>query len=127
MESNRARIFRKSEKKAIELVSAILSAREVHENKGVFDWLRGDKDRKLRVDAYFPNEKLVLEYNGVQHDKPNKLMDRRPGRAEQRKRYTELRRRLIPQHGLKLLEINYDESLTHEHIRERLMEIGFKV
>lgn len=126
MQNNRAKIFRKNEQKAVELVTEILSAKDVQKNKAAFDWLRGDKNTRLRVDAYFPSEKLVLEYNGVQHDKPNKLMDRREGRAEQRRKYTELRRKLIPEHGLKLLEINYDEPLTHEYIKKRLLEIGYK-
>lgn len=111
---------------AIELVSQILGSTEVYLDKGIFDWLRGDKGTKLRVDAYFPNEKLVVEYNGVQHYRHNALMDRREGRAEQRRRYSDKRRKLIPKNGLKLLEIRYDEPLTEEHIRHRLLEEGIK-
>lgn len=127
MKINKARIFRKNEQKAIKIISHILLAEEVIENRGNFDWLRGDKGTKLRVDAYFPSEKLVLEYNGVQHFKPNKLMDRRQGRAEQRRRYTELRRKLIPKHGLNLLEINYNEPLTEEYLKTKLIEKGYKL
>lgn len=126
MGNNKAKIFRNNEQKAIELVTSILKAKEVQKNKGAFDWLRGDKGTKLRVDAYFPKQDLVLEYHGAQHFLPNKLMDRRPGRAEQRRKYTELRKKLIPLHGLKLLEIRYDEPLTAEHIKQKLLSMNLK-
>jgi hypothetical protein len=133
MKNSKAKIFRKNEQLAIELVTDILKAKEVIKNKGVFDWLRGDKGpvsgrrMKLRVDAYFPAEKLVLEYHGKQHFEPNKLMDRKEGRAEQRRLYTELRQKLILKHDLKLLEIRYDEPLTREHLRSRLLKEGYKI
>lgn|GEM_PF-4436634 len=106
------------------LVASILHTKEVYRNKGVFDWLRGDTGMRLRVDAYFTEHKLVVEYHGKQHFKPSNFMDRRPGRAEQRRRYTVLRRKLIPRHGLKLLEIRYDEPLTKEYITKKLKEMG---
>jgi hypothetical protein len=121
------KIFRNSERLAIDLIAEILNTNEVVRNKGVFDWLCGDKGTKLRVDAYFPAYNLVVEYHGVQHFKVNKLMDRRTGRAEQRRKYTELRRKLIPKHDLKLLEIKYDEPLTINHLKNRLDKEGFKI
>ncbi len=127
MGSNRAKIFRNNEQKVIDLVASILRAKEVQKNKGVFDWLRGDTGMRLRVDAYFPAEKLVLEYHGAQHFKTNKLMDKRKGRVEQRRKYTQLRQKLIPVHNLKLLEIRYDEPLTQKHIKQRLMWLGYKI
>lgn len=121
-----SKILRKNEQSAIQIVASILQVERVLNNKAPFDWLRGDKGTKLRVDAYFPIEKLVLEYHGAQHFKPNKLMDRREGRAAQRRKYTRLRQVLIPKNGLELLEIRFDEPLTEEHLRERLIEIGYK-
>ena len=120
------RIINLSEKKVIKIVAKILGVRKVECQK-TFDWLRGDTGMRLRVDAYFPAEKLVFEYHGVQHFKENKLMDRRKGRAEQRKKYTQLRQKLIPAHGLKLLEIRYDEPFTREYIKGRLIQLGYKV
>lgn len=124
---NSSKIYRNNEAKAIKLVAKILGARKIEINKGVFDWLEGDTGMRLRVDAWFPNENLVLEYHGIQHFKPSKLMDKRKGRAEQRKRYTLLRQKLIPKHGINLIEIRYDEPLTEEYIRTRLISMGYKV
>jgi very-short-patch-repair endonuclease len=86
------------------------------ERQKTFGWLRGDKTKRrpkgtlLRVDGYFPDKHLVVEYHGRQHFKPNRLMDRRPGRSAQRKKYTRRRQLLIPRHGLKILEIRYDDK-----------------
>ena len=124
MGNNRARIFRNNEQRVINLVIRILRAKDVQRNRGVFDWLRGNTGMKLRVDAYFPNEKLVLEYHGVQHFKANKHMDRRKGRARQRRKYTQMRQKLIPAHNLKLLEIRYDEPITKKHLKEKLSKLG---
>ena len=115
-----------NEKKAIKLIAEALKTDNIESQK-TFDWLLGDKGTRLRVDGYFPSKNLVVEYHGAQHFLSNKLMDRRPGRAEQRRRYTELRKKLIPKHGLKLLEIRYDEPLTLEHISDRLRDEGYKI
>lgn len=122
-----AKIYRNSEKKAIDLVAKILKAKKVERNRGVFDWLRGDTGMRLRVDVWFPEYELVMEYHGIQHFKPNKHMDRRQGRAVQRRKYTELRRRLIPKHRLKLLELRYDKPLTELCIRTKLAQLRCKV
>ncbi|MFA6322328.1 MAG: hypothetical protein WCX71_02510 [Candidatus Buchananbacteria bacterium] len=127
MGNNNAKIYRKGEENAINLVAKILKTKNFERNKGVFDWLRGDTGMKLRVDAYFPTKNLVLEYHGAQHFRENKLMDRRKGRAKQRRKYTKLRQKFIPMHGLKLLEVSYDEPLTTEHIKNRLMQLGCKI
>ena len=133
MGRNSAKILRNSEAKAIDLVAKILGAKIVERNKGVFDWLRGDKDGKrnkgvkLRVDAWFPNKKLALEYNGIQHYKASKHMDRRTGRRLQRKKYDRRRQILIPKHGINLMIIRYDEPLMEDYIRVGLREMGYKV
>jgi hypothetical protein len=73
---------------------------------------------KLRVGAYLPDEKLALEYYGEQRSKPNKFIDgREASRAEQGRRYTELRQELILKRDLKLLGIKYDKPLTREHLK----------
>jgi hypothetical protein len=127
MSHGNARIFGKNELQAIVLVASIFQTRNFVRNRGVFEWLRGDTGMKLRVDAWFPDQNLVVEYHGRQHFQPNKFMDRRKGRAKQRVKYTLLRQKLIPKHGIKLLELRYNESLTEEYIRTRLISMGYKV
>jgi hypothetical protein len=81
-----------------------------------FDWLRGDPTPrlhsgvKLPVDGYWPDLRLVVEFQEEQHSAPSPFFDRRHtvsgmGRGEQRRRYDERKRTLIPEHGLRLVVI----------------------
>lgn len=120
---------RRAEDQWIALFERVLGG-EPAERQHTFEFLRGDptpkypKGVKLRVDAYFEQHRLVLEYLGEQHFESNKLMDRRPGRAEQRRRYDQLRLDVLPQHGIKVLQVRFDEPLTEAHVRLRLREVG---
>lgn len=81
-----------------------------------FDWLRGDpsptrlRGVTLPVDGYWPDLGLVVEFQEEQHSQPSPFFDRRHtvsgmGRGEQRRRYDERKRTLIPEHGLHLVVI----------------------
>jgi hypothetical protein len=79
-----------------------------------FDFLRGDGDpgRMLPVDAFYPTLGLVIEYRERQHSEPVELWDRRPTisgvpRGLQRAKYDRRRRRILPRHGMKLVELSY--------------------
>jgi hypothetical protein len=87
-----------------------------------FDFLRGDPGRngqqgkKLPVDAYYSELKLVVEYRERQHteevkhfDKPDKMTVSGVHRGEQRKIYDQRRRELLPQHNIRLVEISYSD------------------
>jgi hypothetical protein len=113
-----------------------------------FDLLRGDPGRngsvgrRLPVDAYYPELNLVIEYRERQHsepvtffDKPERLTCSGCTRGEQRKRYDQLRRDVLKQHGIRLLELDYsqlscnrqgrlrrDEAVDEAVIRHQLSE-----
>ncbi|TVQ51090.1 MAG: hypothetical protein EA377_13315, partial [Phycisphaerales bacterium] len=75
-----------------------------------FDFLRGDSGRKLPVDAYYPDLKLVVEYHERQHFENVPFWDRKPtssgiSRGEQRALYDQRRREVLPSHGIKLVEL----------------------
>lgn len=79
-----------------------------------FDFLRGDSGTKLPVDIFYPTLELVIEYYEKQHTEEVAFFDKRItssgiSRAEQRKRYDELRRTEIPENGLDLIEFDYSE------------------
>ncbi len=79
-----------------------------------FDFLRGDTGRKLPVDAYYDDLKLVIEYRERQHLESVKLFDMRMtisgvSRGEQRAKYDELRCQEIPKNGLYLVELSYSD------------------
>jgi hypothetical protein len=82
-----------------------------------FEFLLGDvgkngTKRKLPVDVYYPSLNIVIEYMEVQHRKPVKHFDKTHimtisgvHRGEQRKIYDQRRRTVLPQKGIKLIEI----------------------
>ena len=88
-----------------------------------FAFLRGDSGRQLPVDAYYEDQRLVVEYREMQHSEAIGFFDRRLTcsgctRHEQRIRYDERRRTVLPEHGIRLLELDY--SLFPHDSRKRL-------
>lgn len=100
-----------------------------------FDWLRGDPSparshgTKLPVDGYWSDLRLVVEFQEEQHSAPSPFFDRRHtvsgmGRGEQRRRYDERKRMLIPEHGLRLVVIEKSEfvlrsrKIDRDHARD---------
>lgn len=78
-----------------------------------FDFLLGDTGAKLPVDAYYPVLNLVIEYRERQHTESVKFWNRLTAsgipRDEQRARYDQRRREVLPQHGIRLVEISYSD------------------
>jgi hypothetical protein len=84
-----------------------------------FDFLRGDIGKKskgdyLPVDSYYSSINLVVEFREKQHteavkhfDKPNIMTVSGVNRGEQRKIYDQRRRDILPENGIKLVEISY--------------------
>src|SRR5215469_2343221 len=91
-----------------------------------FDFLRGDPGKKnglctmLPVDAYYETAtfKLVIEYREPQHTVDHPFFNRRPGRQEQRRHYDQLRREVLPKHGIILIELEF--TLFARDSRKRL-------
>lgn len=79
-----------------------------------FDFLTGDTGRKLPVDAFYERLNLVVEYCEKQHTEAVGFFDKRItasgiSRGEQRKKYDERRRVLLPQNNIVLIEFDYSE------------------
>lgn len=93
-----------------------------------FPFLTGDpgkhgRCRQLPVDAYYPALGLAVEYRERQHSEPVRFMDRRQtvsgcARGEQRRRYDDRRRLMLPHHGIRLVELDY--SMFAHDGRKRL-------
>jgi len=81
---------------------------------------------KLPVDAFFPSFSLVVEYMGEQHDEMNALMDRRPGRRQQRARYQERRSAVLAEQSIRLIRVWHNEVLTKQLVRQKLLRVGIK-
>ena len=103
--------------------------------QATFDWLRGDPSpgrplgTELPVDGYWGELGLVVEFQEEQHSQPNDFFDRREtvsgvGRGEQRRIYDARKRRLIPEHGLRLVVIDKSafevksKRIVRDHARD---------
>jgi len=84
-----------------------------------FAFLTGDpgpagRRSRLPVDAFYPECRLVIEFHEIQHSQAVPHFDKRQAvsglsRGEQRRRYDERRRSLLPEHGINIVIFDYSE------------------
>lgn len=75
-----------------------------------FDWLKSDKDYLMRVDIFFEELSLVIEYNGQQHYTPVKFgssLREAKLKCKSQKKRDNLKYTKILEQGLNLLVIPY--------------------
>lgn len=93
----------------INLCDKILGLKASRQHR--FDFLVGDTGAMLPVDAYYPTLNLVIEYRERQHTESVKFWNKTTAsgipRDEQRAKYDQRRRDILPKHGIKLVEISY--------------------
>mgnify|MGYP001317778439 FL=1 len=104
----------------IDICDDVLKRKGLRQHR--FPFLLGDpgpsgRSVALPVDAYYPDLNLVVEYHERQHSHRVSFFDDRKtisgiSRGEQRRRYDDYRRTLLPQHGYALLILDYSEFDT---------------
>lgn len=132
--SNRGqRQFRSNSDEAwvIGLCDDILGTQAMRQHR--FPFLLGDEGpsgrmASLPVDAYYPALKLVVEYHERQHTEKVGFFDKRMTvsgvhRGEQRRRYDELRRTVLPLHGYRLQIFDYTE-FSHDRAGRLMRQSG---
>lgn len=121
----------KDETYVIDLCNEVLGIKAIRQHR--FPFLKGDGNSLLPVDAYYPALNLVVEYRERQHTEAVAFFDRRQtvsglSRGEQRKLYDQRRRDVLPQHGIRLVELNYSDfehtaSKRLKRMREKDLEV----
>lgn len=119
----------------IDLCDEVLGINAIRQHR--FSFLKGDGNSLLPVDAYYPTLNLVVEYRERQHTEAVAFFDRRQtvsglSRGEQRKLYDQRRREVLPQHGIRLIELNYSDfehisSKRLKRVREKDLEVVRKI
>jgi len=114
----------------VDLCDSVLAKTALRQHR--FQFLVGDAGRSgrktpLPVDAYYPELALVVEYHEPQHSKPVGFFDNRPtvsgvARGEQRRRYDDLRRTVLPANGLELVILDFSE-FEHTSARRLLRTV----
>lgn len=99
---------RRDEEYVVDLCDRILSRDASRQHR--FPFLIGDGGQRLPVDAYYADLSLVVEYHERQHWEAVPFFDLRRTvsgltRGEQRRRYDERRKEVLPQHGIALVVV----------------------
>ena len=96
------------------LIRKILNEREIlFEEQKKFEWLK--MKLQLRCDFYLPKYNTVIEYNGRQH---YEVIEHFGGKSnfERGKKRDELKRQLLIENNVKLIEVRYDERDVEKFI-----------
>jgi hypothetical protein len=82
------------------------------------DWLEG-----LELDIYVPRLNLGLEYQGQQHYKPVSAWGGERALLALQER-DDRKRKICRAAGTVLVEVDFTEAITEQHIRGRLLQVG---
>ena len=96
------------------LIRNILTERKIlFEEQKKFEWLK--MKLQLRCDFYLPKYNTVIEYNGRQH---YEVIEHFGGKSnfERGKKRDELKRQLLIENNVKLIEVRYDERDVEKFI-----------
>jgi hypothetical protein len=129
---------REDQKYIIDLCDEVLMTKAIREHS--FDFLRGDPSKKfpkgkpLPVDAFYPSLNLVIEFEESHHtqpviffDKPEKMTVSGINRSEQRIKYIELRKEILPKQKINLLFIAFDEFELKRKRLKKMKEKDIKI
>ena len=87
-----------------------------------FDWLKNEKN--MHVDFYIPKYNLAIELQGRQHYEPVDFAGRGMKWAKNELQKIQIRdkkkKNLLRRHGIKLIEIKYDDPPTKEFVSKLL-------
>ncbi|CAO1296052.1 unnamed protein product [Diamesa hyperborea] len=74
---------------------------------------------RMRFDIFIPELNLAIEYQGQQHYQPVSVFGGIEGHTRTLERDA-LKKKLCEKHGINLMEVRYDSSISMETIRNRL-------
>jgi hypothetical protein len=103
------------------LISKILNSNCIFEK--TFSWLKYNGN-KLRLDGYFEEYNLAIEYDGIQHYEYTKKFDKEYEEFLKRQERDRIKDKLCKENGIKLIRIRYDEPLTEEYLKQKLIKEG---
>lgn len=118
--------YHKTERKLFEIIKIIFGKENVISSLHPL-WALSDKKVLMEYDIGVVSEKLLLEYDGVQHfEYPNFFHRSRSEFNEQIKR-DRLKEEIALDNGWNLLRIKYTETVTYGSIIKRLRGKGYAI
>ncbi len=112
----------KTQDKLKKILEQILKQKAKEEQ--TFSWLLSPRGAKLRVDIYFPDIKLAIEYHGKQHSYfPNAFH-----KTAEDFRYANMcdvwKKSQLQYHDIQLIEFSYKDKISIDLVRRRLIGSG---
>lgn len=109
-----------SAKYAINKFTQIIGEAPIKEK--TFDWLINTKtNQKFRIDAYYPDANIAIEYNGSQHYYVDGRYTKNQEQLEYRMMLDKTKYDLIKQHDIHLIVIHYQDKIDEQYIQEKLL------
>lgn len=100
------RFISKSCMAALLIINKIL--KEEPEIEAKFEWLKNpDTNKNLRIDAYYKNNNIAIEFHGIQHYEFVKYFHQNIEVFEYKKNLDTIKKNLIISNGIKYIEIPY--------------------
>lgn len=114
------------------ILQKILPDAEIIYNMRKFEWLKNpDTSKKLEIDLWVPDNKLAIEYDGIQHFMPvrfNSISEEEAlKKFELNKKLDKLKNKLIKKHPKEVkyfIRFKYDETIDRKHVIEKLKKYG---
>ena len=88
-----------------------------------FDWLITDKGTKMRIDFFIENIDLCIEYDGKQHEEYIPFFHRDKKAFLDQKERDKVKEKLIKEHNLILIRINYKDDISEKNIKKIIKKI----
>lgn len=87
-----------------------------------FDWLiNPETGSKMRLDGYFPNLKVAIEYDGIQHYEYTPKLDKTYESFLKRQERDKIKNQLCEKNNIKLIRVKYDEPLNIEYLKKKIL------
>lgn len=88
-----------------------------------FDWLINPlTNSKMRLDGYFSEYKLAIEYDGIQHFKYIEHIHKNYENYKMAIEHDKIKDQLCKENGITLIRIKYDEKLNRELVKQKLKD-----
>lgn len=101
----------------IETIKKVLSDRIILENtRGILDG--------LELDCYIPDSRIAFEYDGKQHFELIKHFHKEEQDFKDLQKRDKEKDRLCKELGIKLIRIKYDEEISEDLIKEKLLDLN---
>lgn len=114
-----------SSKYAIGIFTKLIGEEPIKEKR--FKWLYYKRaNNKLRIDAFYENLNLAVEYNGPQHYFIDGHYTKSQKDLERKQEIEKYKIKLLQDHGIKVIVIHFKDKVDEQYVKDALSSVGIK-